>query len=48
MMGNPKRDSKHFRPYHRGTQSTESHVNNGKKMEDNSGQHPQLIQTKGE
>lgn len=47
-MGNPKRDSKHFVPSHLGTQPRGFSGNNGKKMQDKSGHHPQVIQTKGE
>ncbi len=47
-MGNPKKDSKHFRPSHLGTQPIAAGGNNGKKMQDKSGKHPQVIQTKGE
>jgi small acid-soluble spore protein N (minor) len=48
MMGNPKRDSKHFRPSHLGTQPIGFSGNKGKKMQDTSGHHPAVIQTKGE
>jgi small acid-soluble spore protein N (minor) len=48
IMGNPKKDSKHFRPSHLGTQPIAAGGNNGKKMQDKSGKHPQVIQTKGE
>lgn len=47
-MGNPKKDSKHFVPNHIGTQSKSFGGNKGKQMQDKSGQHPQVIQTKGE
>ncbi|MGP7815889.1 acid-soluble spore protein N [Niallia sp. 01092] len=47
-MGNPKKDSKHFVPSHIGTQPKEFGGNKGKQMQDKSGQHPQVIQTKGE
>jgi small acid-soluble spore protein N (minor) len=47
-MGNPKKDSKHFRPSHLGTQPRAAGGNNGKQMQDKSGKHPQVIQTKGE
>jgi small acid-soluble spore protein N (minor) len=48
MMGNPKKNSKHYRPSHVGTQPIGYSGNNGKKMNDTSGQHAQVIQTKGE
>lgn len=48
MMGNPKRDHKHFVPSHIGTQPREFGGNKGKKMQDTSGDHAQVIQTKGE
>lgn len=47
-MGNPKKDSKHFAPKHLGTQPRGSSGNKGKKMQDKSGDHAQVIQTKGE
>ncbi|MBT2696412.1 acid-soluble spore protein N [Neobacillus sp. C211] len=47
-MGNPKKDSKHFVPSHTGTQPRGFNGNKGKKMNDTSGQHAQVIQTKGE
>lgn len=47
-MGNPKKDSKHFRPSHLGMQPRSAGGNNGKQMQDKSGKHPQVIQTKGE
>jgi small acid-soluble spore protein N (minor) len=48
-MSNPKRNyTKRFRPDHIGTQSREAGGNKGKQMQDKSGQHPQVIQTKGE
>lgn len=47
-MGNPKKDSKHFVPDHIGTKSRSFGGNKGKKMQDTSGEHPQVIQTKGE
>lgn len=48
MMGNPKKDSKHFTPSHLGTQPRGFSGNKGKKMNDTSGKHAQVIQTKGE
>jgi small acid-soluble spore protein N (minor) len=48
LMSNPKRNNKHFVPNHIGTQSREAGNNNGKKMQDTSGKHAQVIQTKGE
>ena len=47
-MGNPKRDSRHYRPTHLGTQPRKSDANKGAKMQDTSGEHAQVIQTKGE
>jgi small acid-soluble spore protein N (minor) len=47
-MGNPKKDSKHFVPSHIGTQPRKSNSNNGKQYADKSGQHAQVMQTKGE
>lgn len=47
-MSNPKKDSKHFRPSHLGTQPRTGGGNNGKQMRDTSGKHAQVIQTKGE
>lgn len=47
-MSNPKKDSKHFAPNHIGTKSRAAGGNKGKKMQDQSGQHAQVIQTKGE
>ncbi|WP_110929544.1 acid-soluble spore protein N [Bacillus massiliglaciei] len=47
-MSNPKKDSQHFRPSHIGTQPREAGGNKGRQMQDKSGKHPQVIQTKGE
>ncbi|MBB6447391.1 acid-soluble spore protein N [Bacillus benzoevorans] len=47
-MGNPKKDSKHFTPEHIGTQPRGFGGNKGKQMQDKSGKHAQVIQTKGE
>lgn len=47
-MGNPKRNSKPFVPNHIGTQPRAAGGNKGKKMQDTSGKHPDVIQTKGE
>ncbi|MGE7604846.1 acid-soluble spore protein N [Peribacillus sp. NPDC097675] len=47
-MSNPKKDSKHFRPSHLGTQPRTGGGNKGKQMQDTSGKHAQVIQTKGE
>lgn len=47
-MSNPKKDSKHFVPSHLGTHPRGFGGNKGKKMQDKSGDQPQLIQTKGE
>lgn len=46
-MGNPKKDSKHFRPRHLGKQPLEAGGNKGKKMSLKGNQQPDLIQTKG-
>ena len=43
-MSNPKKDSKHFRPSHQGTQPIAAGGNNGKKMQDKSSKHAQVIQ----
>ena len=45
---NPKRDSKQFVPNHIGTQQRAAGGNKGKQMQDTSGKHAQVIQTKGE
>ncbi|KAB7705963.1 acid-soluble spore protein N [Bacillus aerolatus] len=47
-MGNPKRNGKDFAPNEMGTQSRGFGGNKGKKMQDTSGKHAQVIQTKGE
>ncbi|MDR7236709.1 acid-soluble spore protein N [Neobacillus drentensis] len=47
-MGNPKKHAKHYNPSHLGTQPRGFSGNKGKKMNDTSGQHAQVIQTKGE
>ncbi|MBA9029117.1 MULTISPECIES: acid-soluble spore protein N [Bacillaceae] len=47
-MSNPKKDSKHFAPNQIGMKSRSAGGNKGKQMQDQSGQHPQVIQTKGE
>jgi small acid-soluble spore protein N (minor) len=47
-MSNPKRRSQQFVPEHLGTQPRGFGGNKGKKMQDTSGQHAQVIQTKGE
>ncbi|KAA0546822.1 acid-soluble spore protein N [Bacillus suaedaesalsae] len=47
-MGNPKKHSQHFRPDHPGTQPRGYGGNKGKKYQDTSGEHAQVIQTKGE
>ncbi|WP_071395053.1 acid-soluble spore protein N [Bacillus tuaregi] len=47
-MGNPKRDSKHHVPEALGTQPRGFGGNKGKKMQDTSGKHAQVMQTKGE
>jgi len=48
FMGNPKKDSKHYVPSHIGTQPRKFGGNKGKKMQDQSGEHAQVIQNKGE
>lgn len=48
MMSNPKRDSRDFAPNHIGTQPRGFGGNKGKQMQDKSGKHAQVIQTKGE
>lgn len=48
LMGNPKKDSKHFNPNHIGTKSRAFGGNKGKKMQDQTSPTPQVIQTKGE
>ncbi|WP_040208951.1 acid-soluble spore protein N [Neobacillus jeddahensis] len=47
-MSNPKKHSQPYRPSHLGTQPIGYSGNKGKKMNDTSGQHAQVIQTKGE
>ncbi len=47
-MGNPKRNSKQFQPDHIGLNTREAGGNKGKKMQDQSGKQPHVIQTKGE
>jgi small acid-soluble spore protein N (minor) len=47
-MSNPKRNPKPFVPSHLGTQPRSAGGNKGKKMQDKSGQHAQVMQTKGE
>lgn len=47
-MSNPKKFDKHFVPDHLGTKPREAGGNKGKKMQDQSGKHAQVIQTKGE
>ncbi len=47
-MSNPKRNNKQFNPNHVGTQQREAGGNKGKKMQDKSGQQPDVMQTKGE
>ncbi|AKO93639.1 acid-soluble spore protein N [Priestia filamentosa] len=47
-MSNAKRDSEHFVPNHIGTQPRAAGGNKGKKMQDKSGKHAQVMQTKGE
>jgi len=47
-MSNPKRDTQHYYPDHIGMKKRSAGGNKGKKMQDQSGQHAQVIQTKGE
>jgi small acid-soluble spore protein N (minor) len=47
-MSNPKKKSKYFVPNHKGTQPRAYGKNNGGKFHDKSGEHAQVIQTKGE
>lgn len=47
MMGNPKKDSKHFVPSHLGTQSRATRTNKGQQMEMHDAHKPKVIQTKG-
>ncbi|CEE01572.1 MULTISPECIES: acid-soluble spore protein N [Bacillaceae] len=47
-MSNPKRNAKAYQPDHIGMQTRKYGGNKGKKMQDQSGQHAQVIQTKGE
>ncbi|NGP44032.1 acid-soluble spore protein N [Bacillaceae bacterium SIJ1] len=47
-MSNPKKHPEAFQPSHIGTQPRKAGGNKGKQMQDQSGQHAQVIQTKGE
>ncbi|CAN7389041.1 MULTISPECIES: acid-soluble spore protein N [Bacillaceae] len=47
-MSNSKGSPNHFAPNHIGTQSRSAGGNKGKQMQDKSGKHAQVIQTKGE
>lgn len=47
-MGNPKKHSQAFTPSHLGTQPRTGGGNKGKQMQDKSGKHAQVMQTKGE
>ncbi|WP_335868959.1 acid-soluble spore protein N [Bacillus sp. 2205SS5-2] len=47
-MSNPKKNGKDFVPNHIGTQSRAAGGNKGKQMQDKSGLHAQVMQTKGE
>ncbi|MCJ8006387.1 acid-soluble spore protein N [Lederbergia wuyishanensis] len=47
-MSNPKRGQENFTPDHLGEKQVAVDANKGKKMADKSGQHPHIIQTKGE
>ncbi|WP_186577361.1 acid-soluble spore protein N [Aquibacillus kalidii] len=46
-MGNPKKDTKHFRPEHLGLQSHAADGNKGKQMSSKTNEQPDLIQQKG-
>ena len=47
-MSNPNGSQKYFVPNHIGTKPRSAGGNKGKQMQDQSNQHPQVIQTKGE
>ncbi|KQL53988.1 spore protein N [Heyndrickxia shackletonii] len=47
-MSNPKRKPQDYVPNHIGTQQRSAGGNKGKKMQDQSGEHAQVMQTKGE
>nr|WP_263326688.1 acid-soluble spore protein N [Neobacillus sp. Marseille-Q6967] len=47
-MSNPKKSSNHWSPSHLGTKQRGYGGNKGKKYQDTSGEHAQVIQTKGE
>jgi small acid-soluble spore protein N (minor) len=47
-MTNSNDKQSHFNPNHIGTKSRGYGGNKGKKMQDKSGHHPQVMQTKGE
>ncbi|MBS4199084.1 acid-soluble spore protein N [Bacillus sp. FJAT-49732] len=47
-MSNPKRSQVNYTPDNLGEKSVAVDANKGKKMADKSGQHPHIIQTKGE
>ena len=47
-LSNPKRKPQDYVPNHIGTQQRSAGGNKGKKMQDQSGEHAQVMQTKGE
>ncbi|MCU9614686.1 acid-soluble spore protein N [Caldibacillus lycopersici] len=47
-MSNPKKNFNQYQPDHIGMQPREAGGNKGKQMQDKSGKHAQVIQTKGE
>ncbi|KKB34800.1 acid-soluble spore protein N [Bacillus thermotolerans] len=47
-MSKPKQSRNHYASNHTGSPPTNFEGNKGKKMQDKSGQHAQVIQTKGE
>jgi small acid-soluble spore protein N (minor) len=47
-LSNPKRETSQFQPNHIGTKSRSFGGNKGKTMQDKSGKHAQVMQTKGE
>ncbi len=47
-MTNPNNKQEHFAPAHIGIKGRKAGGNKGKQMQDTSGQHAQVMQTKGE
>ncbi|WP_084782271.1 acid-soluble spore protein N [Bacillus niameyensis] len=47
-MNKPKHSQENFTTNHKGEKSVAVDANKGRKMADKSGQHPDVIQTKGE